>query len=447
MERFYQKKGRNPTSWGSHAERQNRTDDTAIFSRVLYQLSYLGLSFAILTFSRVVVKKRDKFDIPHSERYNESENINYMEPKVYTIIGLTGNIGSGKSMVLQMLRHMGAYGIDADEVTRKAHQQAETAAAIRRQFGNLDRKALAQVVFKDVKALADLESIIHPAVTRIVQALIETASLPVIVIEAIKLLESDLVRMCDSIWVVDADNTTVIERLQKQRGMDEQAISARLANQSPIMEKKKRADVVIENDAGRERTWRQIQQAWNELINEQSKTSVKKTGKKLFAPLEKHIVKPFSSEHDRMRSMLDTRRETKWVPNQREITPLELDAWICDRIVMQTPLNKESRAYFGWKMSTFTGSIDAINDFRGGAQHIPMQFDPELADALGQTFRVEKISLPVPEMLPEEYEKTLEEAGFKPETEATCTSAQWRKAGYNVINKQFWNIDAYLKGK
>ena len=125
-----------PHGWGLSAESQNRTGDTAIFSRVLYQLSYLGLEIAILPASKLVVKHHGQECMigrnvqPLLQSFTGSSNLTAYLSKAtmgttwkksslhisHLIIGLTGNIGSGKSSVRKMLEHLGAMGIDADRV-------------------------------------------------------------------------------------------------------------------------------------------------------------------------------------------------------------------------------------------------------------------------------------------------------------------------------------------
>ena len=196
--------------------------------------------------------------------------------KEHFLIGLTGNIGTGKSLVRALLEHQGALGIDADWLSRLASMPGAPAfAAIRARFGEeildaageIDRQKLAAMVFTDDRALNDLEAILHPEVSRASAVLAARSPLPVVVIEAIKLLESDLAAQCGSIWVVDADQQIVFQRLQSLRGMSRAEAQRRLANQTPPEEKIRRADVVIRNNGDVKETWAQAAAAWNELKN------------------------------------------------------------------------------------------------------------------------------------------------------------------------------------
>src|SRR5512141_3176366 len=117
------------------------------------------------------------------------------------VIGLTGNIATGKSVVRKMLEHLGAYGIDADALSHRAiargapgYQPVVTTFGkwLVRPDGEIDRAKLGRLVFNDPEAMLQLEKIIHPLVSQAVDVLITRSSQNVVVIEAIKLLESGL---------------------------------------------------------------------------------------------------------------------------------------------------------------------------------------------------------------------------------------------------------------
>lgn len=193
------------------------------------------------------------------------------------VIGLTGNIATGKSVVRRMLEHLGAYGIDADALGHRAIAKGAPAyqavidafgSWILTEDGQIDRSRLAKVVFADGEALSRLEGIVHPLVRQAVDLLVRRAPQKVIVIEAIKLLESPLRVACDSIWVTYASQEIQIERLRRRRGMSEAAAQQRLAVQSPHEEKMRAADVVIRNEGTFDETWSQVTTAWNRLFPE-----------------------------------------------------------------------------------------------------------------------------------------------------------------------------------
>lgn len=186
------------------------------------------------------------------------------------VIGLTGNIGCGKSTVAAMLRSLGAATIDLDAVSREIRQTDDEArVAITRRFRTLEASELARIVFADPAALRDLEAIMHPRVRNAArERLAELAEGDVasVVIEAIKLLESPLLDACDTTWVVTCHEHDAVARLATSRGMSEPAARARLANQSPQDEKIAGADVVIDGSAPIEETRRQVEVAYAELM-------------------------------------------------------------------------------------------------------------------------------------------------------------------------------------
>ena len=190
------------------------------------------------------------------------------------VIGLTGNIATGKSVVRKMLEHLGAYGIDADALAHRAIAQgAPGYPLILKTFGEwildaegqIDRGKVAKIAFSDPKALDQLEAIVHPLVAHAVDLLIRRSKLSVVIIEAIKLLESDLAAGCDTIWVVDAPGELQIARLMHKRKMSEASARQRIAAQAPQALKLRAAKVVIRNNGSFENTWDQVQDAWQNL--------------------------------------------------------------------------------------------------------------------------------------------------------------------------------------
>jgi dephospho-CoA kinase len=190
------------------------------------------------------------------------------------VIGLTGNIATGKSVVRKMLEHLGAYGIDADALAHRAVAKgAPGYPLVIKAFGEwlldeeeqIDRFRLAKIAFSDPEALERLESIVHPLVTHAVDILIRRTKMSLVVIEAIKLLESDLAAGCDTTWVVDAPVELQVARLMHKRKMSEAAARQRISAQPPQALKLRAAKVIIRNDGSFENTWEQVQDAWAKL--------------------------------------------------------------------------------------------------------------------------------------------------------------------------------------
>ncbi len=189
------------------------------------------------------------------------------------VIGLTGNIGCGKSTVAAMLRELGVATVDLDAVARQVrNNDGQVRARIEQRFGTLDADALGRIVFTAPAALADLEAILHPPVrneARARLAELEAAGAQVACIEAIKLLESPLHDRCDQTWVVRCAEADALSRLAV-RGLDEASARARMANQSSQAEKLAAADVAIDGSAPLDETRRQIQAALAALLRPNS---------------------------------------------------------------------------------------------------------------------------------------------------------------------------------
>lgn len=160
------------------------------------------------------------------------------------LIGLTGPIGCGKSNVGRVLAELGGTVIDADALSREASAPGGPAIGqIRERFGgsvfsangDLDRAALAAIVFNDEAALADLERIIHPHVRQLLNAQLRAAErehVPFVTVEAIKLVEGGLADQCDEVWLVECSESTQRARLA-HRGTQPEDVERRLAAQGP----------------------------------------------------------------------------------------------------------------------------------------------------------------------------------------------------------------------
>jgi dephospho-CoA kinase len=187
------------------------------------------------------------------------------------LIGLTGNIATGKSTVAKMLQDLGATVIDADalvhELQRKGTPTFDAIVAafgpdILDQAGEIDRKALGSIVFADPAQLRVLEGILHPAVLIESMQRIGEASTPVVVYEAIKLIEAGRAEMCDALWVVTARYEVQLDRLMRDRRMSEAEARQRIDAQPPQSEKIQRATVVIDNSGTLQETRQQVEAAF-----------------------------------------------------------------------------------------------------------------------------------------------------------------------------------------
>ncbi len=186
------------------------------------------------------------------------------------VIGITGNIACGKSLVTRTLGELGAETIDADQVTRELSALGTPAyRRIVEEFGPelvlpggaIDRKRLGEIVFTDSDALARLEAIMHPPVVDAIRQRIRTSRSQVVVVDAIKLLESRLAAECDAIWVVTCDPEQQVQRLMARNGYTREQALQRIAAQSPQARKVALADRVIDNTGTIEETIALVQSA------------------------------------------------------------------------------------------------------------------------------------------------------------------------------------------
>lgn len=190
------------------------------------------------------------------------------------VIGITGNIATGKSTVVDILSELGADTIDADKLVHQMMgPDSQLADALGDEFGqeivnadrSINRPALGQIVFSDPDKLERLEQLIHPHVVgRMVDAINEPGA-DVLVLDAIKLFEAGIADHCDEVWVVDAGLDARIERLIERNGIDRFEAMRRIDAQPPQEEKLARADRVIDNGGTLENTRAQVEAIWSEI--------------------------------------------------------------------------------------------------------------------------------------------------------------------------------------
>lgn len=192
----------------------------------------------------------------------------------FYLIGLTGNLASGKSTVRRMLEQLGARGIDADLLAHSAMARGSRAwLAIVREFGlnvlkfngEVDRQKLGERVFSNPAALERLEQISHPLVRQQILSMLRETDAAVVVIEAVKLIEAGLNEWCDAVWVVTCKPEIQVKRVMDSRQMTAEDARARLHSQGSLDEKIKRADFVIDNSKGEEETLARVKDGWNAI--------------------------------------------------------------------------------------------------------------------------------------------------------------------------------------
>lgn len=193
------------------------------------------------------------------------------------IIGLTGGIGTGKSAVARMLSELGAVVIDTDRLGHEAMRSGTevwrgVVAAFGRQVigsdGEIDRKALGKIVFANAEALSRLNQIMHPRIYEMTIAKIEECrreGVRVVVLEAPLLIEAGWTHLVDEVWVTAAPESKVIERLEKERGLDRKETLARIRSQLPPEERLKHAGAVIDNEGSLQELKARVTALWQKL--------------------------------------------------------------------------------------------------------------------------------------------------------------------------------------
>ena len=376
--------------------------------------------------------------------------------KDHFIIGLTGNIGTGKSLVRKMLQHLGAYGIDADILTHEALKlNGPAQKQVIQSFGNsildthgaIDHGKLARIVFSHEKALVELENILHPLISIATENMIQHARLPIIIIEAIKLLESDLVDLCDSIWVVDAEKQVIFERLSDQRGMDRAEINKRLSLQSPSINKRQQADVVIENNREAYKTWQQVKEAWEQINKQKRRFSVcVNRASNLLAFSREFLITPSSQEFPTLEKLIYSENQPakyfRWLKNKLNFSTTQKDhIWkdftqlVCQHFLFSIPNSVNVENITIWGLSQFELTLlghnsaysnMAINDFIRVVA---------LIEQFSNMHMVQKIIIPIESFL-KERKSFLRKRGYQSVPFNNVNISYWNKAGYNLYQKK-----------
>jgi len=196
------------------------------------------------------------------------------------LIGLTGNIASGKSTVAQLFSERGATIIDADVLARRAVERGSRAfdAIVRRwgtsvlsPDGHLDRAALRRAVFGNPRELEALNDIVHPEVERLRAERLEDArgrGDRIVVCDIPLLFEKKMVDRFDRIVLVDSPRPVRLERLVGDRGLRETEAMDMIAAQMPAELKRARADFVVDNDGTLTDLERRVAEIWSALVQD-----------------------------------------------------------------------------------------------------------------------------------------------------------------------------------
>ena len=196
------------------------------------------------------------------------------------LIGLTGSIGSGKSLAASYFKEFGAYIIDADSISREVVEPNKVAwKEISLEFGaeflnadqRLNREKIANEIFQNPKKRIILENIIHPRVFAIEQKLYKSHQLSdpkaIVIIDAALLIESNNYKNIDRVIVINSSTSIQIQRVISSSGKSEESVKSRLKTQMPLEEKLKYADYIINNEGTREELKSQVFSLYRLLKN------------------------------------------------------------------------------------------------------------------------------------------------------------------------------------
>jgi len=195
------------------------------------------------------------------------------------VIGLTGNIASGKSVVASMLEDLGAKVIDADDIARKVVEPNEPAwREIVDIFGQdilnpdetINRKELGEIIFNDNEKRKILNDITHPKIIQKARERGKTyknKNVEVVIIEAALIVEKGgLKDLIEKLIVVSSDKESQIERLTKRNSLSKEEALSRINSQMPTSEKTLHADYIIDNSGTIDETQKQVKSLWNKII-------------------------------------------------------------------------------------------------------------------------------------------------------------------------------------
>ena len=190
------------------------------------------------------------------------------------VVGLTGGIGSGKSLAAQFFSQLGALVIDADQLARSAIERgSEGFDEVLLRFGDavlkngdIDRVALGQIVFENPEAKKDLEEIIHPRIrAEFEEAVASLNPGQVMVYEIPLLVETNAADRFDFVITVESDSELRKQRL-RARGMFHSDIEKRMASQATEEQRRAVADCVLTNDGSEDDLLRQVENVWESTI-------------------------------------------------------------------------------------------------------------------------------------------------------------------------------------
>jgi len=352
------------------------------------------------------------------------------------VIGLTGNIGTGKSMVRKMLEHQGAFGLDADALAHQASAKGGPAYAqivklfgewILNDDGEINRPRLGHLVFAHPDALAKLEAILHPVVGQAVDFLVKRTKASVVAIEAIKLIESGMAKECNALWVVTVPEAVQIARLVEKRKLNEDEALQRIKAQSPQSEKTKAAAVVIDNSGTFEDAWTQVQAAFNKIMQPAAPTPPAPVAPP--AAAAGTDAKTIKIRRGSPRDAAAIAEFLKQVTNgARALSRAEVIAAFGDKAYMLGDYGDQLAALAGWKVENLVARVDEF--FVGAGAPLDKLAPPliEAVEAASRELQCEAALIFVPLAIAPSAAQALTGNGYAPQTGDKLGVAAWKEA-------------------
>ena len=279
------------------------------------------------------------------------------------VIGISGSIGSGKSLVRHLLALRGVLPVDADELIHFLLMEGKTGyhevvhafgREILEDNGKLDREKLGNLVFRDPRQLQKLEAILHALVHQIMLDMLAISPSSLIVVEAIKLYTSQLLQLCDSRWFVTATLDSQLSRLKKTRGMDVDAAMQRLHQQ--YFPEDAQIDYFIENSGNIEETWEQVNGIWYEMCSENSKfrATLDRSAKKVPRVMLDYPAMQLAERHALQPLM-------EWAASDSLQDPVNWEEVIFNKRYFVNRIPSSPSAFLLWKFDHFNAivSMDA----------------------------------------------------------------------------------------
>ncbi len=348
------------------------------------------------------------------------------------VIGLTGNIATGKSVVRKMLEHLGAFGLDADALSHQAIAKGGPAyAAVVKHYGEwllneqgeINRARLARIVFSDPAALTQLEDIIHPVVGQAVDFLVRRTRSSVAVVEAIKLIEAGLARDCDALWVVTVPESMQEARLIAKRKLTPAEARQRIASQAPQAAKLKAAHVTIDNSGTFEDTWNQVQTAFNKIIRQSPPATLLAPTQPVAAAPTVRVRRGMPSDATSIASFIRYATHGQVVLNRSDVI-----AAFGDKAYILAEYGGHLAAIAGWKVENLVARVDEMYV----APNAPLdKLAPamlEAVEAASRELQSEAALVFVPSGLAKDAARALAGRGFEPTAPDKLRVAAWLEA-------------------